>query len=155
MVVPTTQSRRQPAPVDESGSDFERKAHASEAVEAGRLPSSWHRRFVWGLGLVCLLLWAALLLVILDDGSGSFLLPPAVMAVGNTVLFIEFLMRMREADRAHAEVGLSGTDAGKCRFSLDRHGGRSATPQMLHGPASSLPDGGSPDGRAGDVLSGS
>jgi len=89
--------------MDESTSDFERKARASEAVEAGRLPSAWHRRFVWGVGVVCLLLWAALLFLILDDGLGSFLLLPAVMAVTNTVLFFQFLTRMREADRAHAD----------------------------------------------------
>jgi hypothetical protein len=89
--------------MDESGSDFKRKAHASEAVEAGRLPSAWHRRFVWGLGIVCLLLWAALLFLILDDGFGSFLLLPAVMAIANTVLFLQLLMHMREVDRAHAE----------------------------------------------------
>jgi hypothetical protein len=85
------------------GSDFERKAHASEAVEAGRLPSPWHRRFVWGLGVACLLLWAILIFLIWGDGFGSFLVLPAVMAFVNTMLFMQFLMRMREADRAHAE----------------------------------------------------
>ena len=87
----------------ELGSDFEHKAHASEAVEAGRLPSAWHRRFLWGLGVVCLLLWAASIFLVVGDGLGSFIVLPAVMAAVNSGLFVQFHMRMREADRAHAE----------------------------------------------------
>ena len=89
--------------MSEPGSEFERKACASEAAEAGRLPSAWHRRLVWGLGVVCFLLWSALLFLIWSDGLGSFLVFPAVMAVANTGLFMQFVMRMREAARAHAE----------------------------------------------------
>jgi hypothetical protein len=92
-----------PSPMDEPGSDFERKAHASEAVEAARAPSPWHRRFVWSLGIVCLLLWTSLIFLTWGDGFGSFLVLPAVLAVVNTVLFLQFFTRIREADRAHAE----------------------------------------------------
>lgn len=89
--------------MSEPASDFERKAHASEAVEAGRLASPWHRRFVWGLGLMCLLLWATVFSIAWGSGFGFFLVLPAVLAVVNTALCLQFLMRMREADRAHAE----------------------------------------------------
>jgi hypothetical protein len=87
----------------EQGNDFERKAHASEAVEAGRAPSRLHRRLVWSLGALCLLLWAGVLVLVAMDGVRSALLLPAGMAVVNTGLFWTFLARMRETDRARAE----------------------------------------------------
>lgn len=87
----------------EPGSEFEHKAFASEAAEAGRVPSLWHRRSVWALGLVSLVLWAALLYLTWRDGLGSSLVFPAFMAAINTALFMQFLMRIREADRAQAE----------------------------------------------------
>jgi len=89
--------------MEERARSFERTAHLSEAVEAGRLASPWHRRFVWGLGLVCWSLWAAVFFIAWGSGFGLFLVLPAVLAAVDTALFLQLLMRMREADRAHAE----------------------------------------------------
>lgn len=101
--LPFASSRRYSAPMMEPRNEFERISHASEAAEASRLPSPRHRRLVWCLGLVCLFLWAALFFLLWRDGLGSSAVLPLVMATVNTVLFLGFFVRVREAERAHRE----------------------------------------------------
>lgn len=77
--------------------DFERRAFGSMAAEEAKSPSPWHRRWVALLAAVCLLQWAGLLYIAVEQGATSVPIVALLNGCANTALLGLFVVRLRKS----------------------------------------------------------